>query len=453
MTSRKKIINGALFLGIGAVIAKILGAIYRIPLTNLLGAEGLGLYQMVFPVYSVLLDFSGAGVPSALSKIISEYSLSDKERYAKRILSSSTKLFAVIGSVFFLLMALFSKTISNFQGNKNAFLGYIFLAPAVFFVSLISCFRGYFQGLMNMKHTAISQTVEQVIKLLFGLILVNLFLPSIPLAVGGATLGVTISEVVALIYLYLVYKRRKRKLMLNFPNDQVEFNKDAKKIIKLTIPVTLIGIAIPLSHFIDSFLVVNILKTYTQNATSLYGLFSGVAHTVINLPVSVCYGLSVVAIPLISGSKSDKEREENQNLTLLLTLVLAIPLALMVYFFAPTIVNILFSGLSVFQKGISVKLIKILSVNVIFVSLLQSTNAILIGNGKAYYPLISMMTGVIINTVLNFTLLYNQSLNIYACGIASITCYFTAFLINLIMIISGRFKYAVEKPNGGQLTN
>lgn len=453
MTSRKKIINGALLLGIGAVIAKLLGAIYRVPLTNLLGAEGLGLYQMVFPVYSVLLDFSGAGVPSALSKIISEYSLSDKERYAKRILSSSIKLFAVIGSVFFLLMALLSKIISNVQGNESAYLGYIFLAPAVLLVSVISCFRGYFQGLMNMKHTAISQTVEQVIKLAFGLLLVSAFLPNIPLAVGGATLGVTIAELLALIYLYAVYKRRERVLKLNFPDEQKEFGMDAKKIIKLTIPVTLIGIAIPLSHFIDSFLVVNILKKYTESATSLYGLFSGVAHTVINLPVSVCYGLSVVAIPLISGSKTDREREENQNSTLLLTLISAIPLAVLIYFFAPVIVNVLFNSLPAWQKDVSIRLIKILSINVVFVSVLQSTNAILIGKGKAYYPLISMSVGVIANTTINLVLLNNQSLNIYACGIASITCYFLAVLINLIMIISGRFKYAIKKPNGGQLTN
>jgi stage V sporulation protein B len=160
-----------------------------------------------------------------------------------------------------------------------------------------------------------------------------------------------------------------------------------------------------------------------------------------------------VAIPIISGAKSIREKEEGQNSTLLLTLFGSLPLAIFVYFFAGFIVNTLFGGLNAYQKSVAINLIKMLWANVIFLSVLQSTNAILIGKGRAYFPLISMGIGVAIKTLLNFILLYNQRLNIYACGIASITCYFIAVLINLIMIISGRVKYAVKKPNGGQLTN
>ncbi len=446
MDSRKKIINGALLLGGGAFIAKILGAIYRVPLTNLLGGEGLGLYQMVFPVYCVLLDFSGAGVPNALSKIIAEYRAPDKERYAGRILKNSIKFFALFGGLFTLLTMVFAKYLSAWQGNGNAFLGYLFLAPAIILVSLISCYRGYFQGLMNMKHTAISQILEQVVKLIAGLLLIKAFLPNVPLAVGGATLGVAISEAFALIYLYAVYKRRNRILSLNFPKEESNFLIDLKKVIYYTVPIMLIGIFVPLSQIADSFLIVNLLSEYRKDATVLYGLFSGAANTVINLPVSVCYGLSVVAVPFISGAKDKAEKLKNQKFTLRFTFFSSFIFALCVYFFSNFAVGVLFGGLGETEKAITVKLIKLLSVNVLFLSLLQTQNSVLIGLGKAYLPLIGAGVGLAVRIILCVILLKVPELNIYAGGISSIACYFTAVLINFIILKTKRGAYATKMP-------
>ena len=155
------IIKGAFSLGVGAFICKILGAFYRIPLTNLLGSYGLGLYQMVFPVYALLLDFSGAGLPSALSRIIAMQE--NKDIASKRLLKSSIKLFLTLGIFACIFMALFSKTISILQGNESASVAYLFLSPAIAFVSVISCFRGYFQAYLDMRPTAISQIIEQVV--------------------------------------------------------------------------------------------------------------------------------------------------------------------------------------------------------------------------------------------------------------------------------------------------
>lgn len=445
MVSRKKIINGALLLGCGAFISKILGAIYRIPLTNLLGGEGLGLYQMVFPVYCVLLDFSGAGVPNALAKIISEYRAPDKERYAGRILKNSIKFFALVGGIFTFLTVVFAKYPARMQGNVNAFWGYVFLAPAIFFVSLISCYRGYFQGLMNMKHTALSQIIEQIVKLIAGLVLVETFLPNIPLAVGGATLGVAISEAVAFVYLYAAYKRRNRVLILNFPKEESSFLTDLKKVIRFTVPITLIGIFVPLCQIADSFLIVNIIGEYRKDATSLYGLFSGAANTVVNLPVSVCYGLSVVAVPAISGAENNGERAKNQKLTLSFTFMLSLAFAIAVYFFANSAVNILFGGLKESEKNVTVNLIKLLSINVLLLSVLQTQNSVLIGLGNAYLPLFSAGAGIIVRIILCLTLLKIPELNIYAGGISSIACYFIAVLINFIIIKTKRGKYANKK--------
>ncbi len=443
--SDKKIVGGAFLLGVGAFLAKLLGAIYRVPLTNLLGGEGLGLYQMVFPVYAVLLDFSGAGVPSALSKLISTGEEKDREFRGKAYLGASLKLFLYLGLVFSLIMLLFARPLARLQGNQSAYLGYIFLSPAVLLVSLLSCFRGYFQGLMNMRPTAISQVIEQAFKLLFGLLFVKIFLSNLPLAVGGATLAITLSELIALGYVYLVYLRAKKKNSLKIEFDKHNAKELRKSIIKLTVPITIVGILIPLSQVVDSFLVLNILGKYLDNATSLYGILSGVVATVIGLPVSICYGVATVAIPAVSKCKESVEQNKNAKKTLLLTLAFALPASVVCYFFAPFIIRLLFSGLQGAENQIAVGLLRLSSPCILLLSLLQTGNAILIGKGKPYKPVISLGIGVGVKEILNVILLNVAKLNIYGNAIAIIACYFTVCLVNLFMIFSFKGKYASKR--------
>ncbi len=443
----KKIIGGAFSLGVGAFLAKLLGAIYRVPLTNLLGTTGLGLYQMVFPVYTVLLDFSGAGAPSALSKLISSSEEKNKVYSPVEYLNASLRLLFWFGLVFSLLMFAFARPLAKIQGNESARLGYLFLSPAILLVSVISCFRGYFQGLMDMKPTAISQVIEQVVKLVFGLVLVRLLLPNVELAVAGATFAITISELFALIYLFFNYKRFKKKRFL-----KLEFNKSnlkalKKKIIKLTIPITIVGILLPLSHVIDSFLVLNILGEYLENATSLYGILSGVVATVIGLPVAICYGIATVAIPSVSKGKDSVEQNNNAKKTLLLTVAVAFPLALACYFFAPFIINFLFRRLEPTEKGVAISLLKLSSPSVLLLSFLQTSNAVLIGKGKPYLPVLSLGLGVAVKEILNFILLKIPNINIYGGAIALIACNFTVCLVNLFMIFSKRKDRKAHNAN------
>lgn len=449
-TETKKIFKGAVFLSIGAFLSKLLGALYRIPLTNILGGTGLGLYQMVFPVYCVLLDFAGAGAPNALSKIIAENGLLKREQTAYRYLKSSLKLLTVLGAIGFFVMLAFSYPVSLLQGNKNAYLGYIFMSPSVFFVAVLSCFRGYFQGLTDMKPTAISQIIEQVVKLVLGLLCVYILMPNTVLAVGGATFSVTVSEGVALLYVYTKYKKRKSRLGLSFYYDKGEYKKDLSQILKYVIPITLIGTAIPFSQFIDSFLIVNILKTYNEEATSLYGLYSGAGLTVVNLPVAVCYGVSVTVIPFVSGAKEKTKKERHSLTAILLTLTLAVPCSLILFFFSKPIVNILFNSLTEGDKIITANLIKTLSFNVVFLSLLQTENSVLIGNSKPYAPLVGLGFGIVLKTVLEIFLLKMPNLNIQGGAISSIACYFSANLVNFTMIFIDKVKNDSKelKPSG-----
>ena len=451
MEKRQKAMRiGALTLGLGAVISKILGAIYRIPLVSIIGGEGVGIYQLVFPVYTVLLDFAGAAFPSAISKLVAGFKGKDADKNAYSLFKSALTLCSTLGAIASLIMIIFARPIAVAQGDSRAMLSYVFLAPAVFFVSLISCYRGYFQGLMNMKPTAKSQVIEQGVKLILGLTFAKIFMPNLPLSAGGATLAVTLSEVVAFLYLYSVFKRGKSALWLKVKKS--ENKKNFITIIKYAVPITLIGVAIPISQVADSFLMVNIIGKYRGDATALYGLLSGAAMTIISLPVSACYGISASVIPSASG-ESEESKGKSAKSALLITLAISLPSTILVYFLAPFIVRVLFKSLSSFQMETTVKLIKMLSPSILFLSIVQTSNGGLIGGGKVYLPLISLGVGITAKIIINLILLKNPTFNVFGGAIAINACYFFTCLVNLIMLITSGVKYESRKVKGWQFAN
>ena len=455
---RKNLVSGAAILGAGTFLAKIIGAAYRVPLTALLGGAGIGLYQLVFPVYTVLLDFSGAGAPSALSKLIASGDKAGREERAKDYLFAGLKLFAALGAVFSLFMFLFAKPLSAAQGDENAYLSYAAISPAVFLVCLITPFRGYFQGLANMKPTAISQIIEQTVKLCFGLTFVKLFGGDTPRAAAGAAFAITLSEAAAAIYLFFVYKARQKRARLGgalfcastpafggapvnggtpaFGWEQIAKRESGvtAKLIKTAIPVTLLGIIFPLCAFAESFIVINLLSGYKENSTALYGLYSGVASTIAGLPAAVCYGVAAAAIPAVSAGKTKEKRKKNSTRAIALTLFLSLPAAAILYFFAPNIINLLFRSLPQSEREISSRLLKILAPSAALLSLLQTQNAVLIAENKPYFAVLSMAIGAAVKISAEIILVKNQSFNVYGCAVAVIACYFCVDLVNFIAL-------------------
>lgn len=439
----KKIVSGAAVLGAGAFLAKAIGAIYRVPLTALIGSDGLGLYQMVFPVYVVLLELSGAGVPNALSKIIAGEN--ETPFAARSYLKTALKFFAALGLIASVLMAVFAKPFSALQGDGRASFSYVALAPSVFFVCLISCFRGYFQGQMKMSPTAFSQVAEQVVKLICGLTFSYLFMPDVTLAAAGAAFAVTLSEAAAFSGLLVCYKKSAKNELPAFKYDKKRFRPELKTVIRYVVPITLVGIVLPLSQVADSFMIINFLSVYSENPTALFGLFSGVAMTIINLPVSVCYGIAAIAVPSVSGAKEESEKRKNSARCICLTLAVSVPAAILCYAFAPLALKILFGRLSEGDRAVAAELIRMLSVTVVLASLLQTCNAILIGKGKLYLPAVGVAAGVAAKIVLTAILVRNPQINIYGGAVALIACYFVADLINLIAVFAqGRIKESYE---------
>jgi O-antigen/teichoic acid export membrane protein len=204
---------------------------------------------------------------------------------------------------------------------------------------------------------------------------------------------------------------------------------------------------IPFTHFIDSFLIVNLLNDYRQDATALYGILSGACLTVINLPVSLCYGVAMVAIPSVSSSKTQEERLTSAKKSINFTLLFSLPCAVFCLFFSPFIINLLFKGLSASEKSTAISLLRLLSPCVVLSAVVQTQNAVLIGQDKSYKSVLSLAVGAVFKILINLSLLKNPKINIYGSAIALIACYFVTGLINLIMIFGVRIKNASTNAN------
>ena len=431
---KSSLIGGAVTLSLGGVITKLIGAVYRIPLTNILGAEGIGIYQMVFPLYTILLTLSSTGVPSGISKLIAE------GKSPEKTLKSALKFFAVIGFILSIIMALLSSYIAKFQGNINARLAYVMIAPSVFFVSLISCFRGYYQGFSNMKPTAFSQILEQVVKLIFGLILCYLFKNNVVLASAGATLAVTLSELFTLIFLIL--KTKKSINVAEFTSSKT----DIKPIIKTVFPMMVATIIMPLTRTVDSFLILNIVGSYLDTATARYGLYSGAVESIVSLPVSFCYALAVTSIPIVSRLKKEGGNYYNKIIeSVKLTLLCSIVFGVLTYAFSGFAVNLLYSRLSNSDKLITINMLKLSSISVIFLPVMQTLIACVNALGKYKITIVSGVVSAIFKIGLSSILLKIVTFNVFGAIISDIFCYLVACFVNISYIIyikvKARFKY------------
>lgn len=443
-TPKKKkgsFIKGAAIIAAGGFIAKIIGALYRVPLTNLIGGHGIGLYQMVYPVYCLLLTVSATGIPSSIAKLTAER-LSKGQTDAP-LFKTAMKLFLLIGVVGTALMCAVAPLLSAAQGSKEITAGYFTLAPSVFLVSAISVFRGWFQGRNQMFPTALSEIVEQFVKVAFGLLFAYLYRGNVQKAVVFLLLAVSLSEGVALILMTAFYKRAKRNEKQQSDGDRVA----AKTILRLSIPVTLGAMLIPFSGLLDSVLVVRLLGKYAADPVALYGLFSGGAVTVINLPVSVCYGIAAASVPSVAEAKaraetmSDGKKPSVKKRVLFalgITLLVSVPCAVGLYVFAQPAVKIIFRSLRGEELETLVRLVKIFAVSAVTLSCAQTLSACLTAQGKPKFAAISMAIAVAVKTVTYVILLQNPKISVFGLAHATNLCYLIAFLLDLLynMLVS-----------------
>ncbi len=424
-------LKGAAWIAAGGFIAKLIGAIYRIPLTNLIGGKGLGLYQLVYPVYCLLLTVSATGIPSSIAKLTAERVAKGED--GRAVLKTAMKVFLLIGGGGMVAMTLVAPYLSKAQGSESVLAGYYALAPSVFLVSGISVFRGWFQGKNNMFPTAVSEVSEQLVKVGVGLLFAYLFRENIQKAVVYLLLAVSVSELVTLFIMYLFYRRAKGG---KSPNEGGRVA--VKSVLRLSIPVTLSSILLPLSGLLDSILAPRLLSAYASDAVTLFGLFAGGAVTVVNLPVSVCYGIAAASVPRVAMATSNKRSRVLSSLGI--TALVGGVSAAGLYFFAEPAAKIIFRSLEGEELETLIGLIKALSVSALTLSCVQTLSACLTAQGKPQWAALSMAIAMTVKTVLYVIWLRDAKISVFGLAYATNIAYGVAFLLNLLynLVVSSR---------------
>ena len=440
--SRQGVIRSALVLTVCGILCKLLGAFYRVPLTNMLTAEGMGMYYLIFPVFSFLISLTSSSVPQVLSKLVAECVSNGNYKKAKTYFLCCIILFFSFGLLCSVVLFFIAPILSNIQNNVENLSSYFVIAPAIFLVAVISCFRGYFQGFQTMTQTGISQIIEQVFKIGLGLYLVNKFLIfGLEQAVFGAVFAITISEVFALGYLvvsYLFFKERKKNK--NVTNDYFKVKQCFKDIIKMSIPFTLSYVIFPLSLFLDSIVVVRLLTNSNVPvgvATSVFGLYNGAVGTLTNFPIVISTAIAMAILPSISYDIKKGERDFAQEKILLsfkLGVFVLLPCVIVFSIFPKQILQLLFGEMQTHlfdELGVATTMLRLASIGVLFMGLFQISTAILQAENKTYVPVVSLVFGTCIRCIVLIVLLNISGINFYAIVIANIICYYLIAMRNV----------------------
>ena len=443
--TKKSFIKGAAILAIAGLICKILGAAYRIPLGNIIGTEGMGNYQMAYPVFSLLVVISASGIPTAISKLVSEREAAGDRSGANYVFRVSLIALSVLGVSSCLLLASLSQPISRALGMASSSISLVAISPALLVISITAAFRGYFQGLQLMSPTAASQVSEQVVKLAAGIYFAKALMPLGPAyGAAGALLGVSLSEAGGLLVVLGYYMRCRKKPVLYAPKKiakKGDYKKTLGLILRIAIPVTMGACVMPFVAAIDSFMVMRVLQGMgysSQEASSLYGLLTGFVQPLINMPSVISVALSVSLVPAISFARAQRRYDTVSRETSLgfrLAILLGLPLAVLFFLFARPVLHLLYGSLSPDDLTRATHLMQIMSIAILFLSVVQIQTGILQGMGRTLLPVGNMILGAAVKVFVGIWLIRVPSLNVTGAAMGTVMCLGIAAILDSAMVV------------------
>ena len=450
--TQKSIVGGMTVLSIVGLICKIVGALYRIPLAWLIGDEGIGTYQLVFPTYNMLLTISSAGLPVAISRMVSFALAKDDPRSAKRIFKIALCMLAALGFISMLLMIVMSPTLAVRSGDVSTQPGFVAIAPALLLVCIMSALRGFMQGQQNMVPTAISQLIEQVGKVFIALPLAWWGMRiSVAYAAAGVLLGTSIAEGAALVYMVFVYRKQRKAFALRTQGDDGD-NANAKSLVQrllsLSIPITLGACIVPIAGFIDSGVLLNRLidaGVEQSEALGLYGRYSGYVLTLINVPTALATAIAMSLVPSISGAMArgdGKQMRRQSAMGIRLAFVVGLPCSVGMSMLSRQCLDLIYHFNTPEALQTTANLLSMSSMTIVLFTVVQATSGILQGLRKQRIPMYTLMVGVAVKVFLNYTLIGMPNINIYGAPIASLACYTLSMVPNLYYV----YKYTGMKP-------
>ncbi len=492
MAERKKqsLLAGAGVLAIATIVVKLIGAVYKIPMTNLLGTEGYGYFTGAYAVYTPLYAISMAGLPVAVSKLVSQNMELGRVRDAKAIFKVSQKLFFLVGLAGTLILMAIAVPYSVYSAKAPMnYISVLAVAPCVLFCCMMSSFRGYYEGLNNMTPTGVSQVIEAAVKLAFGLSATYVFMKGAisyyeenavngamtlfgvdvtnkpeamaaiyPYGAAVAILGVTLGSALGLVYLYIRYKKKgfgfTREELVNSP--EAESDKSIlKSILRISIPVAASSLVLNVSNLIDDVTIRSRLALALENgldtikgiygdtlavsqtldeniSTYLYGMHGSVIN-IKNLIPTITLTLGISAIPVLSKAWTARNKNDIKvcvESAMRVAMLIAMPAGIGIAVLAEPILDLLYGGNNPEFAPAAAPMMFVYGLAIPLFALASPLTNMLQAVGKTKVPIFTMSVGAVIKIVLNFIMIANPGINIKGACVSTTLCYIVMVLIN-----------------------
>lgn len=435
------LLAGVLLLTVANMTVKVIGLLFKVPLSYLLGDEGMGYFNAAYSIYSWLYIVATAGLPVAVSILISDAAERGRNRRVERIFRVAMAVFLMIGAIGFFLMFAFASPLSRTIGNGGSRYAIAAVAPTLFFICVAGGIRGYFQGQKEMLPTAISQIIEAAGKLVLGILFGTLALRQgkpIPIVAAYAILGVTVGTAAGALYLLIcttIDRRRKGR------NRAFEIEDDTTGILgplfRIALPITLSSAVMSLTNLIDLGFIMNRLRSggfSESQAATLFGNYTTLAVPLFHLPSVLIYPVASSVVPYISAALATGNRQGVRSLmatALRFTSVLSLPCAAGLALFSARILSLFFRAES---AALAAPALSVLAPGVFFSAIVAVTNAILQANGRAALTVWSMCTGAALKMLIGYIMIGNPTFGIYGAAVGTVACYAAAAVMNLAFI-------------------
>lgn len=452
MSTKKKqsFLGGAAVLASAVAVVKAIGFFYKIPLNNILGEEGKTYFDSAYQIYNVLLSISTAGLPLALSKLVSEAQAQGRENEKRKLFSTAIWIFFGLGLAGFAVMFFGTSWVAARLHNESAYWAIKALSPAVFCVCLLACMRGYTQGQGNMTPTAVSQVLEALSKLGIGLALAwYIFRLGMggEFVAAGAILGVTIGTVLSMLFLiFYLLTHRSTAETLDVPSSRGTL---AGRVLAIGVPITLSNSAMSIITLVDTSIVLGRLQNglgLTEEAASALKGAYGYAMDMVNLPPSFVFPVTMSLIPVAAAALARRDREDANRIissAFRLIAILALPCGVGLSVLSTPIMRLVLPARPEAALAAGPHL-RVLGFACIFICVMNLTNAILQTYGKVKIPIFTVITGGVVKIVMNYILVGNPDINIHGAPISTLCCYMVIAGLNLAFVWKyspGRTRY------------
>ena len=431
--------KGATILVIAGIVSKIFGAIFRIPLTNMIGAEGQAYYSAAYAVYNLLFVIATAGFPVAISRMVSSRIAEGDFINAHKSYKLAMKVSWALGIVSFLIMYFGAGAIANIYKNPGSEASMKAISLALLFTPLVASMRGYYQGRQDMKPTGITEVIEQMMRVAAGLTLAYMFYrTSLIKAAAGATFGASAGIIAAFVAMMIIYSRDKKTRAGLFEGSIVRPETDKtrlKELLAFLIPITIGSSVMPIMFNIDAGIIVRRLLATgwdSEMAEKLYGLMGGYCDPIINLPNIFIDAICISLMPAVTTAftlKIKKDLDDHIKTGLKTMMIITYPCAIGLIVLAKPILTMLYYK-QYDEAVMAVPALQILAVSIITLAIMRTFSTSLQGIGKMMLPVWNLLIGAVVKAVVSSILLGIPAININGAAFGSVMAYVTAGILN-----------------------